>query len=79
MQTTTLTQLCENASAVVAAAQKDDVFIVDQGKIVAVLSKPRLPADFDEYWKLREKMLADVIAAPGWDSTEAISEDRDRV
>ena len=78
MQTINIQELGENAPGVIAAAQNPDVFVVDGGKVVAVVSKPRAPANFEQYWQWREKMLEHVVAAPDWDSTQAVSDDRDR-
>jgi hypothetical protein len=48
-----------------------------QARDLAV-SKPQSPAEWEAYWKQREARLAEIVAMPDWDSTAAISEDRDR-
>ena len=78
MQTINVQQLGENAAGVIAAAQSGDVFVVEGGQVVAIVSKPRAPTDVSNYWREREALLAEVVAAPGWDSTNAVSDDRDR-
>lgn len=70
-------QLGGEIHSLVAAAQTDDVYITDQGRIVAVLSKPKFALD-DDYRRRREALLAQLVVASDWDSTVAVSEDRDR-
>jgi hypothetical protein len=77
MQTVEIERLGGEIHALVAAAQTDDVFITEHGRIVAVLSKPKLALD-DDYGRQREALLAQVVVASDWDSTVAVSEDRDR-
>ncbi len=77
MQVIDVQQLQENVASVIAAAQQGEVLVVQDGIVVAVVSKPKSHADA-AYWREREALLADVVAAPGWDSTIAVSEDRDR-
>ena len=45
---------------------------------LAVVSKLQSPSEWEAYWKQREALLAEIVAMPDWDSTVAISEDRDR-
>jgi prevent-host-death family protein len=78
MQTISLQDLRDDAAGVIAAAQDRDILVVDNGKVVAVVSKPPPAAEFGRYWMEREKLLAGVVALPGWDSTNAVSEDRGR-
>lgn len=78
MQIIGLTQFRKDVEGVLAKAQTDEVLICDQGAALAVVSKPRVPADWAAYWAQREARLADIVAMPGWDSTIAVSEDRDR-
>lgn len=61
-----------------ARAQNDDVLICDQGTAVAVVSKPKVATDWKHYWEERERLLSTITVDPGWDSTQAISDDRDR-
>jgi hypothetical protein len=77
MQTVDVSQLSRDVPSVIAAAQREDVFVVEHGKVVAIVTKPR-PGPDERYWRERERMLADIVADPEWDSTEAISQDRDR-
>jgi hypothetical protein len=78
MQTANFQQLSEDAASVIAVAQDHDVLIVNEGKVVAVVSKPR-PQHDKEFWAQREKRLAEIVLNGEWDSTKAISEDRDRL
>ncbi len=78
MQIVELQQFRDDVEGTLAKAQSDEVLICDQGTALAVVSKPRAPIDFAHYWQQREARLAEVKAAPGWDSTIAVSEDRDR-
>jgi len=78
MQSANLQQLREDTASVIAAAQTEDVLVIEEGKVIAVVSRPRAAADFDKYWHDREKRLEPVVAAPGWDSSSAVSQDRDR-
>lgn len=78
MQTISFQQLCDDAGAAIAAAQQSDVFVVQDGKIVAVVSRPRVSQDFAEYWQQRETALKGIVAGADWDSAKIISEDRDR-
>jgi hypothetical protein len=54
------------------------VLVVDGGKVVAVVSEPKPAADFAAYWEQRERQLQSVVSAPEWNSTDAVSEDRNR-
>jgi hypothetical protein len=78
MQTVNVQQLRDDTAGVISAAQVADVLVVDEGRVVAVVTKPRTNADFEAYWQAREKLLAEVTVDSSWDSTQAISEDRDR-
>ncbi|MCI0362109.1 MAG: hypothetical protein L0211_26810 [Planctomycetaceae bacterium] len=78
MQMIDVQQLQENAQGVIAAAQKEEILVVRDGVVVAVVSRPRRPADFSKYWEERELRLAGIDFGPDWDSTQIISEDRDR-
>jgi hypothetical protein len=78
MQTTNLEQLREDAAAVIAAAQNADIQVISEGKVVAVVSRPRPVQGFDEYWQKREEQLREIVLDVGWDSTKAIEEDRNR-
>ncbi len=77
MVTINVERLGDDVQGVIAAAQIGDVLVMDQGKIVAVVSKPR-PIHDAAYWRERDALLASVVAAPDWDSTVAVSQDRDR-
>jgi len=77
MNTVDISQLRDDTSTVISAAQQSDVFVTEGGRVVAVLSKPRTPVDFEEYWKERERKLSGITMDPSWDSAVAISEDRD--
>jgi|KBSSwiStaDraftv2_1062776.scaffolds.fasta_scaffold919185_1 antitoxin (DNA-binding transcriptional repressor) of toxin-antitoxin stability system len=79
MQSVNIQQLRDDVAGVISAAQQGDVAVTDQGRIVAMVTKPRSNPDFESYWQWRERMLADVVAAPGWDSTQAVSDDRDGI
>ena len=88
MQTYDINQFRQDIDGVIAAAQKDDVQIVENGRVLAVVTapprqisspRPMTREEFEAYWQERERILADVIVDPLWDSTQAISEDRDRV
>jgi hypothetical protein len=78
MQTISLQQLRDDAEAAVVAAQKSDVLVVEDGKVLAVVSRPRASQNFAEYWQRREALLQGITAGPDWDSTQVISEDRER-
>jgi hypothetical protein len=78
MQTANLQQLRENTASVIAAAQTADMLVIEEGKMIAVVSRPRVAIDFAQYWIDRERSLELVVAEPGWDSASAVSHDRDR-
>ena len=78
MQTVDISQLRNDTSGVISAAQHSDVLVIDGGRVVAVVSKPRASADFEAYWQERERLLSGIKMNPEWDSAQAISEDRDR-
>jgi len=78
MQIIELEQFRNDIDGVLAKAQTDEVLICDRGTALAVVSKPKSPTDWAAYWDQREARLAEIVAAPGWDSTSAVSEDRDR-
>jgi antitoxin (DNA-binding transcriptional repressor) of toxin-antitoxin stability system len=78
MDAVTIQQLRDDVSSVISAAQHGEVAVIDQGRVVAVVTKPRPIPDFEAYWRERERTLADIVVDPAWDSTEAISQDRDR-
>ena len=78
MQIVELEQFRKDVDGVLAKAQTEEILICKHGTALAVVSKPKSPADWDAYWKQREARLAEIVALPGWDSTVAISEDRDR-
>jgi hypothetical protein len=78
MQTIDINQSREDSANVISAAQQTDVYIVEQGRVVPVLSKPRASDNFEAYWQERERLLSRITIDPNWDSTEAVSEDRDR-
>jgi antitoxin (DNA-binding transcriptional repressor) of toxin-antitoxin stability system len=77
MNTVDISQLRDDTSSVISAAQQSDVFVTEGGRIVAVLSKPNTPLHFEEYWRERERKLSGIIMDPNWDSAIGISEDRD--
>jgi len=77
MQTIDVQTLQNDAESVIEAAQTEDVLITSEGKVVAVVSKPP-PFDRARYLAERERLLAQISVDPDWDSTRAISEDRDR-
>lgn len=77
MQTIDVQTLQNDAESVIEAAQTEDVLITSDGKVVAVVSKPP-PFDHARYLVERERFLAQITVDPDWDSTQAISEDRDR-
>jgi hypothetical protein len=78
MQTTSLQQLRDDTAAVIAATENGEVLVVDGGKVVAVVSEPKPAADFAAYWEQRERQHQSVVSAPEWNSTDAVSEDRNR-
>jgi antitoxin (DNA-binding transcriptional repressor) of toxin-antitoxin stability system len=78
MQTTNLQQLRDDASGVIQAAQSGDVYVINEGKVVAVVSRPPASTNFAEYWRQREEALKGAVVQDGWDSTRAIEADRDR-
>lgn len=78
MQIVELQKFREDIERVFASAQTEEVLICDHGTAVVVLSKPKTPVDMEQYWQQREARLAEIKAMPGWDSTVAVSEDRDR-
>jgi hypothetical protein len=78
MQIVELAQFRSDVDGVLAKAQSDEILICDHGTALAVVSKPRVPADWDRYWENRERLLAGITVDPEWDSTKAISDDRDR-
>jgi hypothetical protein len=78
MQIVELQAFRDDMERVIASAQTEEVLICDRGTAVVVLSKPKSPFDFERYWQEREAKLAEIQALPGWDSTIAVSEDRDR-
>ena len=78
MQIVELDEFRNNIDGVLAKAQTDEVLICDRGNALAVVSKPKSPADWAAYWARREARLVEIVAMPGWDSTIAVSEDRDR-
>jgi len=69
--------LQSDAESVIAAAQSEDVLITNRGKVVAIVSKPP-STDMVRHWIERERILSQITMDPTWDSTRAISEDRDR-
>lgn len=77
MQTIDVQTLQKDAESVIEAAQTEDVLITSEGKVVAVVSKPP-PFDRSHYLAERQRLLAQITVDPDWDSTQAISEDRDR-
>jgi antitoxin (DNA-binding transcriptional repressor) of toxin-antitoxin stability system len=78
MQIIELEDLRNDIEGVLAKAQMGEVLICDHGTALAVVSKPKPPPDWAAYWAQREARLAGIVAAPGWDSTIAVSDDRDR-
>jgi hypothetical protein len=78
MVTIGIQQLHDETERFVREARDQDVHIQDNGTLLAVLSGPRLGASFQEYWSEREKVLAAVTLQGTWNSTEAISDDRER-
>lgn len=78
MQIVELAEFRGDIDGVLAKAQSDEVLICDHGAALAVVSKPKLLVDWSRYWEERERLLASVTVDPEWDSTVAISEDRDR-
>ncbi len=78
MQTVNVQQLSQDAAGVIAAAQHDDVLVIDAGRVVAVVTRPPVRRDFATYWQERERRLAGITIDPAWDSTAAVSEDRER-
>ena len=78
MQTMSVEQLRADADRAIAAAQESDVFVVENGKVVAIVTRPRENKEFVDYWRQRETLLEGVIAGEDWDSAKAISDDRDR-
>jgi hypothetical protein len=78
MQIIELAQFRDDIDGVLAKVQNEEVLICDQGAALAVVSKPKLPVDWQKYWEERERLLAEVTVDPDWDSTLAVSEDRDR-
>lgn len=78
METVDVQQLGPETARVIAAAQHGDVLVVDSGRVVAVVTKPPAPRDFAIFWREREKRLAEITIDPSWDSTQAVSEDRER-
>jgi hypothetical protein len=78
MQTVNVQQLSQDPEGVIAAAQHHDVLVVEAGRVVAVVSKPPARRDFASYWQERVQRLAAITIDSTWDSTVAVSEDRDR-
>ena len=78
MHAVSIQQLRDDAAGVVSAAQQGDIAVLDEGRVVALVTKPRPIADFEAYWQERERLLAGIVVDPAWDSAEAISQDRDR-
>jgi hypothetical protein len=78
MEIVELEQFRRDIDGVLEKAQSNDVLICDRGSALVIVSKPKSPADWAAYWVQREARLADIVAAPDWDSTIAVSEDRDR-
>jgi antitoxin (DNA-binding transcriptional repressor) of toxin-antitoxin stability system len=77
MTTIDVETLQRDTKSVIDAAQIEDVLITSDGKVVAVVSKPP-PFDYGEYLEERSRLLSQITIDPTWDSTKAISEDRDR-
>lgn len=78
MESVDVQQLGQEAARVIAAAQHGDVLVIDAGQVVAVVTKPPQRRDFATYWQEREQRLAGITIDPNWDSTTAVSEDRER-
>lgn len=78
MVTIDIQQLHDETERFVRQAREQEIHVQAEGTVVAVLSGLRLPADFEAYWRQREAVLAAIKLLGDWDSTEAISEDRER-
>jgi hypothetical protein len=76
MVTITIQQLHEETERFVRQAGEEEIQVQADGRVLAVLSRPRAPVEFEAYWRRREQVLSRVSLQGPWDSTQAVSEDR---
>jgi hypothetical protein len=80
MVTISIQQLHNETERFVRQAAEEEIWVVVDGKIVAVLGRPQaLAVDFETYWRQREQRLSGIRLLGDWDSTEAVSQDRERL
>jgi hypothetical protein len=78
MQFITIDQLRNNLERYVRESHQGDIEIREQDKAMAVLTAPRPSAVSDRFWEERERVLSTIHLGADWNSTAAVSSDRDR-
>jgi hypothetical protein len=81
-----LETLHAETAEVIGWVADDDVSIVANGKVVAIMTRPHVRAEPKQrtaeehaaFIREREERLSSIKLLGEWDSTQAISEDRDR-
>jgi hypothetical protein len=76
MVTISVQQLHDETERFVRQAGAEEIQVEADGRVLAVLSRPPVPAEFEAYWRQREQTLARVSLRGEWDSTLAVSQDR---
>jgi hypothetical protein len=79
MATISIQQLHDETERFVRQAAYQEIEVRADGEVVAVLGAPRTPHDFEAYWRQRERRLSSIRMLGVWDSTKAVSEDRERL
>lgn len=77
MVTISIMQLHDETERFVRQAGTEEIQVQADGRVLAVLCRPPVPAEFEAYWRQREQLLARVSLQGVWDSTEAVSQDRE--
>lgn len=77
MVTISIQQLHDETERFVRQAGAEQVQVQADGRVLAVLRRPPFPGEFEAYWFKREETLARVSLSGEWDSTLAVSQDRE--